>query len=384
MPDQDYEKFKSDAEAAGAPIQTVDGYGGLYYYEKAKPGAMLSYVGKTMRAERSFVVWPYEKAWGFCAHMIGWSYLGDGTGAEFAYGDGDYDDAGVWRQLPQPLPVYNQRVNKPLAWATEVSRFVGLRPSGNLQYDDVPTGGSVAYGDFYAAEVTIVYGSLPYRVLSDEDTTKTSAGDPDESLLKRYVNRVGVPSSRHVQFPSGALKWEGVGLPALPSKKFATQTAGRMLPYTDVVYTWYQVPGVPKVLFEGAIGKVNSVSFDIFAPETLLLTAVDLIPHRMVSGERSFDISFRCRHFDKNNPESFEDGDVPLSASYHFADSGHNYFLRYEDILDGSGKKTGTRFIWDRPFSGPDSGPEKKWVFEAMDFRKLFKGPFTTGLWVAV
>lgn len=411
MPDQDYAQFAQDAQAAGAPIFTVNvpDYGIVHFFEKARPGPMLSYAGKALRCERTFVVWPYADAWGFSAWNVGWSYLKTADEAgEVGNSDdpGDYEGAGVYRRLPQPLPMVNKRTRKPLAYATEVSRFIGLRPAGNSNFDDTLDGSVLPVGDFYAAEVTIVYGSLPYRLLTDEAlSNEVTTADlatfpqplddlpPREYSLRRYVNRVGAPSAKHVQFPSGVLKWEGVGLPknftypdgtssgAVEVKLRATQTAGRMIPYTDVVYTWYQVPGIPKAVFTGAIGKVNRFAFDDFDPETLLLTAVELTPHRMITGERAFDIAYRMRHLDGNEPEEFDDGDVPLDGSYAFADSGHNYFLRYQKT--GSGNDEGVRFVWDRPFSGPDSGAGKKWVFDSMNYEDLFKGPFTTGLWVA-
>lgn len=409
MPDQDYSQFKQDAVAAGSPVQTVTvpDYGTVHFFEKARPGPMLSYVGHTFRCERTFVVWPYADAWGFCAWMIGWSYLktAEEAGEEpLSSSPGDYESAGVYRRIPQPLTVVNKRNGRPLAYATEVSRFMGLRPSGSADYDDTHAGPPLAYGDYYAAEVTIVYGALPYRVLTDQELSLEFTAElstfpnpvddqpPREYTIRRYVSRVGAPSAKHVTFPAGTYKWEGVGLPLVRTKPdgsttsaklVSSQTTGKMIPYTDVTYTWYQVPGIPKAIFTGAIGKVNRLPFDDFDAETLLLTSVELTPHRMVTGERSYDIAYRFRHLTGNNPEPFDDGDVPISGTYAFADSGHNYFLRFDE--SGSGDSKVTTFVWDRPFTGPsaDGSAAKKWVFESMLYEDLFRGPFTTGLWVA-
>lgn len=343
-------EWEAQLTAAGTAYNFVDvpEYGQVKFYELANKGPQLSYQSRVHRCERTFRVWPYDKSWAFCAWMLGWSKLGPSPGSS---------DCGVYRVTPQPMPIFNRPNGKPFAYATDVVRHEGGRPDG-IKFS--PFDGTTVVGNFWWADVTIAYGSVPYKMLADADMTKNPYSlDPDEASLARFVSRSTAPSGKHIQFPAGSLRWEGVASSSPGSAgqdEISTQTMGKVLPFIDLVYTWHEVPAIPYAVYSH-IGTVNYTPFDGRAAERLLLVGVDITPRRMVTGDRAFDIAYRMKY-----------GDIDGTKN-------HNYFFR---IYKPTGTTyTDVRWTLNKPYY-KDSGSTKHYVFEKQEFRDLFRGPFET------
>jgi hypothetical protein len=210
----------------------------------------------------------------------------------------------------------------------------------------------VQFGRYKQARVTINYESLGFPVRNDDSMPTIDGGFPDESSLQRYVTRVFVPATDFFQLPYGAYSWVSDNQPT-------AQTFGRMISRLDTVYTYHAVPGVPLAVFTH-LGKLNNAIFDGVGPETMYLTAIEMVPYRDASGQRVFDFNYRMRYF-------LPDGAAFAKFNGNPVTPGHNCFLRYlannKDV------------VWDRPIV---PGPSNKPVFDSADFSLLFKGPFST------
>ena len=363
MPTFNYTAWEAHAAAAGKSVfeASVPGAGRVKYYELSTPGPQQSYVARAWRAERTFMVWPYERAWWFAAWLVGWSEIPDAVRGLY--------QAGPRRVPPQPYPFDNPWTQRPLGYATEIQKVEGCQPDGNKFATTMPPGANINAGNYAFAKVTAVYSAVPYRVVGDAEMPKVAARavgaafdagaaltEPDESTLQRYVHRSLAPSARHLQYPAGTMTWEAE---AGDPEEVTTQTIGRMLPYVDVNYTWHKVPAVPKAVFTH-IGCVNEHTFDDQLGQTMLLLGVDIQANRQVIGSRDFDIGYRMRFFDGGETKH------------------HNYFLRFK--TDPNALSPVRHFKWRRPYYVDESGAHRP-VFDLKDFADLFRGPFVAANW---
>jgi hypothetical protein len=183
-------------------------------------------------------------------------------------------------------------------YATQVERIEGIGVSVN-EGDDV--------AEYEFARVTVIYESLTYDVKEDNEIHQTD-GAPDESRMERFVTRTTEPTAEFITLPQGAYKWKGTTLPVVGSH-------GRIISALNLTYTWHQVPRIPpSVKTSKLIGCVNSAEFDGYPAGTLLVTAVELTPYRMIGGLRVYDIKYRVSYKDPDHNQR-----------------GHNYFYRYHD-----------------------------------------------------
>lgn len=307
------------------PSLNVLGFGTVDYEERAEGSPTFSYSSGASRAERTFRV-PWAKKDAFVRGMLGFPRIKNtkpGQPDNIAY---------VSRALPQPFPgVKDPNGDEEWLYATAVTRLEGAGPLGTLDDSGVT--------EYEYAIVTVQYESLTYKLMTDEELDEAALGPgfPDESYLLRYVTRVTKPSAEYVTLPRGAMRWylpedpdyvAGAAADRAASRAGAARTAkmpsvdfanARLVPSTEIVYTWHQVPFIPKAIEAGTktyVGCVNKNAFGDqhrnYAPGTLLLLSAELKPYRTGAGAFVHDIAYRVKYFE---PEPGR---------------GHNYFLRYD------------------------------------------------------
>ncbi len=332
---------------------------------------------------RTFDV-PWDERWHFAAAMIGYPVLApDGSGGQY-----------IKRHVPNGFLDWPDLRGQPWLFATQVQSIEGRGP----RPEEVDPEGT---GRYEKARVQILYESLNYTVKPDEECRtapieilgglfREAFGLPaeqvitDESLLKRYVTRQIQPTAEALILPRGAFKWTGQPTPGVP----VANTNTRIQPSAEVVYTWHHVPGIPQAARD-LLGSVNSTQFDPllklrrdvrqepvhapqggvintivteegFAPETLLLTGVEVKPHRSIVGVKVYDVVYKFKHLDQKT-------DLPDGVTT----AGHNYFLRYITV---AGDPTSNRVEYQLiTRTGTANGRR---VFAANEFRLLFQGPF--------
>jgi hypothetical protein len=264
-----------------------------------------SYSGEKTVVRRTFLV-PWRARFAWAQAMTGYPKL---------------QGAHIQRVLPQgyehlPAPSDDPTITLWL-FPTQVDSMEGYKFLGK------ETEGSFELIRYAFARVTLTYESVTYKVVADGETLG-SGGYPDESLLKRYVTKIVQPAVEYMTLPYGQYKYvpeEGnppTGTPVLG-------TNGTMQAYSDITYTWHQVPRLPPGSgYAGYItavfthpGTVNESVFDGFPPETLLLLSVESRPYRTIGGVYVFDYIYKMRY--RNNKQH-----PPNAGS---TDKGHNHIL---------------------------------------------------------
>lgn len=204
-------------------------------YEECSGSPDEKIVEDAIQAVREFIV-PWNKRWTFVAGMLGWPYLRQ-------------DTAGNWyisRAVPYGYSALDlDPSNTRFLYAKEVSSVKGLGKI--IGYD------SDGIAQYQKAKVSLLFGTLSYRVRSDADMVnmwwdqwEDSFPDPtlpivdsdenpeyqvedstyvpvsifgrsppllpgstgvDESSLLRYVTKFRIPGAEAVSLPGGAMKW---------------------------------------------------------------------------------------------------------------------------------------------------------------------------------
>lgn len=220
--------------------------------------------------------------------FIGYSYVGsDGPGGARV----------IHRVNPHGLPMFQFfGQDQPWLFCTTIQRG---RPISVLDHDDQLPRGGIARGKWW--ELTLGYNSLLYDILEDDDPRmrffKEGGGPgplgdkPDEATLQRYVTRKWAPFGRVISIghslmryvpEDGDSEYEGDGSGIGPPIK---EGIGKGESGVIVSYTHHLRPDVPYTTLQQALSsRVNSVTFDGFPPETLLLENAEVMPVRRANG----------------------------------------------------------------------------------------------------
>jgi len=278
-----------------------------------------SYANGQAHVRRTFIT-PWHLRWAFCTIMLGWTEVrGKGTTKPY-----------LSRKPPEPFkelgPQYSDRTQSWL-YATTIESVKGKAPVNKDAWyrdEDFETG-PYTEDDCYKyewAEVVVGYESLSYRVLWDhemlDDRYAYKDGDvPDESKgndkgLARYVTKVRHPAAEYLTLPFGVWKW--------PDNKVAATGSGRIVPSTEILYTWHKIPVhyIPKASSE-YLGCVNKTRFDRYPAQTLLYQSFEQKPYRDLTGDLVVDITYKMKYF---NPEPPAEGSTAPAK-------GHNHFLKF-------------------------------------------------------
>lgn len=369
-------------------ILRVPGYGEVEYYEAAQDSPVYVFTSQGSRAERTFIVaWAQRDT--FVKGILGFPTIQYTSGME----DRAFSSY-VGRVVPNALPDIfepigsDSRGRVPGNWlyATQVSKMVGLEPTGLLGEDGV--------AEYNWAVVTVLYEGLTYKVKTDNELVAESpwlnagswSGEPNpaplglpwEFFLERYVTRTAKPTAEFLNLGRGKMYW--VIPDADPVIPFAEATS-ILVPGVEYVYTWHQVPFLPRAA-KLHIGKVNRDWFDPdnegrfetggsefngFTPGTLLYASCEVKPYRMGSGAFVQDITYRMKYLE-----------APVTERQPHRGRGHNYFLRWDSTLakliyrkvtdNGSEDELGDPFNLAAPQSPSDGQP----IYQYADFYELF------------
>lgn len=339
-------------------MPTLTSYSGWEITYNERPDSPQErYSGQQGGATRIFDV-PWEFRWDFAQTMVGFSeavsYVKNGKKLYY-----------IKRYLPQPYPQplkIRTKDNTEITWmyATDIASIQGLSPTktdndGNLE--------------FQYARITIQYSTLTYRlkkdeempprlgIVGDEGWAEWPQKNDDDDLSNfpntRYITRHIQPTAEYLRLPFGVFKWvyDITETPDDPSLRAnVANGAGTIVPSTEVVYTWHQVPFVPRKIRD-YLGCVNEFGFDVFESETLLLVAAEVRPYRQIGGLPAYDVVYKMKHF---NP--------PGRNANSNRRGHHNRLLKQEVNKDG--------WEWRRVSSNGKTTDEC--IYAKVDFEQLF------------
>jgi len=275
-------------------------------------------------------------------------------------------------------------------WCTEVRDTKGMEPASVIRKDNW---GVMRYG---AAQITAVYSTLSYKILSDLDSTVVNAdetdplcGFPDESLLTRYVTIQPNPTSKIQTLPQNSLIFATSGS--------VQGTNGRLELEADLEITWHQVPryavglrlinpyiaqtvqGQPYTpSIEACLGTINLYPFAGCKKGTMLLSAAIIKPYVSMIGDDIVDVSYRFKWFPARSTLTY-----PTSADVNNYVYGHVLLIRPDLTLfvPPGGKVIGydeavvfnsprvSNYILAQPLDGIN-------IYNFRDFRPLFRVPY--------
>lgn len=323
-------------------------------------GFQESYSGNNARVRVTYVV-DWDLRWELCYYMLGYSEIR--TDPIFGR---DY----LHRTLPQGFQGThkerfsgNEKDAPPTwLWASSVESIEGVNHRG-ITKQGAPL--------FEVAKVTIIYETLSYRLMSDEDMIKGSGYDPlfpgvvDESVnLGRYVTKFVQPSAEYFSLPFGKFKWV-----TTPAEYVTGAQMGFIIPSMEVVYIWHQIPkkqrnqvAPPSYALPTAVrkmlGSVNNAAFDGFEKGTLLLTSVEVKPYRWIGGDYYSDITYKMKYLKQTKPR---DG-----SEYAGDPRGHNWFMKMTSAREAVPDYEHFLISHD----GTNTGIK---LYKELDFRELFR-----------
>lgn len=143
--------------------------------------------------------------------------------------------------------------------------------------DMVP--GSADIGTAGAARWRVMFRSLPYDVVDDQNAGANPLGE-----LCRWVERLRDFACENQTIPAGQLYIDGQPLTApWPIPTFHEQ----------LFYVWHQVPAIPETAISNCVGYVNNATFDgKYAAETLLCLPPKLRPIWLPNYFRGYEITY--------------------------------------------------------------------------------------------
>ncbi|VTS05323.1 unnamed protein product [Tuwongella immobilis] len=241
---------------------------------------------------RDFLV-PWPERLSFTRSMLGYPFMGD--------------DGLMYRNLPAAHPEYYDIDNEPYLFATKVS----LSPLAfrGLNKDAFLFGEAVAKHEL--ARMTVTYESLPYRVLFrskclvTETINNQAVTRVDES--KRFVRKLSKSAGEFLTSETGQWIWWDEGergadgkskrYPKLDGQPVATRI-GIWQGLRQIAHTWFDVhpKGWDRERAENLIGTTNDRPFDGCERETLMLTAVNVVPRQSPIGIPLDEVTFEFLH----------------------------------------------------------------------------------------
>lgn len=202
----------------------------------------------------------------FMDAMLGWSTLSGGSN--------------LIRYVPEAHPHFTR------LYATSVEH---VDPLGLPSLSTLSSGEGTGLL-FASMKLAVTYRTRDYQIKKDSEIS---------TELDRYVMKVKNFSIESIQYPSKGFQFtsDSAAIPENPTVLFPT---------ADLMYTWYQVPAqkdvstgeekLPTALdtnITATVGRVNSVSFEGHAAETLLCLPPDIVPVRQPDQTRAFNITYK-------------------------------------------------------------------------------------------
>lgn len=365
-------------------ILNVPGFAPIGYREVLGSNTF-SFLGNVPKGTCTFYV-DWNRRYDFAVAMLGQSIIKNiNTDKPF-----------IARIKPQPFPEFVKPDFTPVLHATSIESIEGVAPRGQAQGEPDPS-------QYYnQAKIKFNYESLTYSI---QDPEEEKVRDPDIAPpvggvltnlsinVSTYVTKIVQPSMEVLRLPYGYMSWvEGL-------KQGATVLCGggpgntnitgvfKMKPQSEITYVWHRIPALPKKGWliandddiDGGLGEeiigavfthlgcVNEYEFDGYAPETLLLKAVEVKPYRWIDGQRYYDYIYHMSHF--NPVQELTPGLTinPMSARTAI---GHNHFIRLQPP-----KVSGASNIYIEPWycrishDGTDDGRP---LFPRRKFKDLF------------
>jgi len=333
---------------------------------KERPGSPEeSYANGIGTCKRTFDV-AWTQRWEFAQQMLGYSQrLNSGTGGYIS------------RKVPEAYKdiarvaysdIEGQFKSEYWLYAQSLDSIQGIKPIEKNAND---------VGTYDKARMTFTYSSLTYNVHTDDDCRNgvgaahtrfvDANGNPSDvyregtaARIARYITRQVQPTSEHLQLPFGQMLWaDGSNTPAVNG-------IAKTVPGMEVIYTWHQVPSqmlnVTSQISQlyNKIGTVNKYDFDYCPPGTLLLTAIETKPYRIIGGGTVSDIVFKMKytnHFD---------------ASGTITNKGHNHFIHFTTfVVEGGTIDPIKSYRYDLLTSNGNATTGRK-VYNESDFIDLF------------
>lgn len=159
------------------------------------------------------------------------------------------------------------------------------------------------FGRAAIASCNATYESLTYDIATDTEV-RESDGFPHDAndTIFRYITRQWKPAGKVLSLGYGFMRVrdDAVAANRLPIKGGIPLN----VPAAELAYTWHQVPedGIPSGTIQSTLGAINSVAFDDYTAETLLLLSADLRRYRHPVGVRLVDITYRMKWLPNINP----------------------------------------------------------------------------------
>lgn len=248
-----------------------------------------------IQADHSHVVVNFKVPWldrgAFIAELTGWPYItpsGYKRHLPEYYQNWTFEIADNWMLSVPSTPV--------MYCTSAVAKGLGLRPDWVTQNP----GKSVTLGNYYPdpyfewAVVTAVFETLAYDVFLLSELVET----PDRPAeMQRYCVKTEDSNGRFLQFATGV--WQLQNPDNLSEFRFAgNRNVNFWESYETVVYEWFDV--LPTMTNHARnqrlCGLTNSVTFDNYDPETLLLQRASRIPRRSQFGQRIYNYRFELLH----------------------------------------------------------------------------------------
>lgn len=373
-------------------MATLSLFGNSVSYDEV-PGSPQEMVqGDGFKVRRTFLV-EWNKRWLFVYGMLGGPYFNPVPLLDYGW---------ISRRLPQGYKTTASGLggNGGLPsghwmFPLSVEGIEGLGKILSVDADGVAT--------YEKAKVSLLYETVTWKILSDAKMKENgyvdpSFGNPDEATVQRYVTKFYQPTAEYLTLPFMGMVWsEQLSTPVdLSVQPVAVPgSLGVLVPATEIMYLWRQVPGRPLAL-DTHIGSVNDAEFDGYRRGTLLLTSIDLKPYRWFLGQIVWDITYKMKYFEpQTKPHRNAAGNIITDANGIPYDSttdrtgtaineyyGHNHFLRYKpggnntpdgwldpvyNLISHNGVRPTAGFSVNRQMT------TGRTVYEYKDFKYLFR-----------
>lgn len=197
-------------------------------------------------------------------------------------------------------------------WCTDVPKTEGIGPIGY-------TGtGETMLAEYQMARLALVYSTPPYEIMSDDDMVDAgyvdSNGNPSEGAAlaagyPRYISINASPGMQILTFNRALIKRADTLAPLSEGVPFH-------VPYLDIEFTWWHVPqaALNWTAWGRTQGRINSDTFYVFEPETLLCEPPKIVPITGPFGDRLFNVVFKMRY-----KPNFNFDTPPVAKGWNYA-----------------------------------------------------------------
>ncbi len=266
-------------------------------FEPESPRATLVADGRNQIATRYDIAWDGDSISRAAEDFLGFPEIKTGkVGARVV--------TYISRVTPHAYPY--RFITDPLKTGTPVFHCTGLAPvAQGKAAQDASQGDTFDRGAIASCVAT--YDTLTYDVFSDTVVANLQDDVPDpfphdaQDPIFRYITRQWKPAGKVLVLGTGFYRV----LAVVPDARLPIKHGiGLNVPAAELLYTWHQVPesAIPFGTIEVTMGAINSVAFDGFTAQTLLLLSVDLRRYWHPVGIRVVDITYRMKWLPNINP----------------------------------------------------------------------------------